>query len=83
MKESSKTRLVRGPHFDKIYFFRTVLDINYGNDHVLPHAQAFDQQHGDAHKILNYLKPNSFDTVHSSHYLEHIIFAQTAKKFSI
>lgn len=71
MKESSKTRLVRGLDFDKTYFSGTVLDIGCGNDLVVPHAQAFDQQHGDANEILNHLKPNSFDTVNSSHCLEH------------
>ena len=72
MNESSKTRLVRGPDFDNIFFSGTVLDIGCGNDLVVPHAQAFDQQHGDANNILNSLKENSFDTVHSSHCLEHM-----------
>jgi len=72
MHESSKTRLVRGPDFDKIYFSGTVLDIGCGNDLVVPHARAFDQQHGDANKILDYMEPDSFDTVHSSHCLEHM-----------
>ena len=72
MNESSKTRLVRGSDFDKTYFSGTVLDIGCDTDVVVSHAQAFDQQHGDANEILNYLKPNSFNTVNSSHCLEHM-----------
>lgn len=72
MNESSKTRLVRDPDFDKTYYSGTVLDIGCGNDLVVPHAQAFDQIHGDANNILNHLKPYSFDTVNSSHCLEHM-----------
>ncbi len=72
MQESSKTRLVRASNFDQTYFSGTVLDIGCGSDVVISHAQAFDQQHGDANKILRHLKPNSFDTVNSSHCLEHM-----------
>ncbi len=72
MNESSKTRLVRGIGFDKAYFSGTVLDIGCGNDLVVSHAKAFDQQHGNANKILNHLEPSSFDTVNSSHCLEHM-----------
>ena len=72
MFESSKTRLVRGPGFDETYFAGTVLDIGSGNDVVVPHAEGFDKQHGDANAILNYLKPVSYDTVTSSHCLEHM-----------
>jgi SAM-dependent methyltransferase len=72
MQESSKTRRIRGPQFDEVYFSRSVLDIGCGNDLVVPHAQPFDKQHGDANKILDYLPAESFDTVHSSHCLEHM-----------
>lgn len=72
MYESSKTKLVRGPDFDRIYFSGTVLDIGCGNDVVVPHAQPFDQRQGDANEILKYLAPGSFDTVNSSHCLEHM-----------
>jgi SAM-dependent methyltransferase len=72
MHESSKTRRVRGPQFNEVYFSRSVLDIGCGDDLVVPHAQPFDKQHGDANKILDYLASESFDTVHSSHCLEHM-----------
>ena len=72
MQESSKTKRVRGAEFDGVYFSRTVLDIGCGDDLVVPHAQPFDMQHGDANKILDHLPAASFDTVHSSHCLEHM-----------
>jgi SAM-dependent methyltransferase len=78
MQESSKTRRVRGQAFDQVYFSKTVLDIGCGNDLVVPHAQPFDKQHGDANKILDHLAAESFDTVHSSHCLEHMFHPQQA-----
>ncbi len=78
MYESSKTRSVRGPDFEATYLAGTVLDIGSGRDVVVPHAQPFDQQEGDANRILHYLEPGSFDTVHSSHCLEHMLDAEQA-----
>lgn len=72
MFESSKTRAIRGAGFDEKYFSQTVLDIGCGPDKVVPHAQPFDQEHGDANDILKYIPAQSFDTVHSSHCLEHM-----------
>jgi SAM-dependent methyltransferase len=50
----------------------SVLDIGCGPDLVVPHARPFDQEDGDANEILDYLKPESFSCVHSSHCLEHM-----------
>jgi SAM-dependent methyltransferase len=72
MYESTKTRLVRGADFDSTYFIGSVLDIGSGYDVVVPHAEAFDQQQGDANNILEHLQPHSYDTVNSSHCLEHM-----------
>lgn len=72
MLESSKTRNLRGAQFFRKYFSKTVLDIGCGEDLVVPHAQPFELAHGDANNILNHLKPMSFDTVNSSHCLEHM-----------
>ncbi len=72
MLESTKTRKIRPADFDEVYFSGSVLDIGCGNDLAAPHAQPFDLKHGDANNILNYLDPNSFNTVHSSHCLEHM-----------
>jgi len=73
MLESSKTKGVRGANFAETYFSGSVLDIGCGEDLVVPHATPFDQIHGDANHILKYLEHESFDTVHSSHCLEHMI----------
>ncbi len=72
MNESSKTNAIRGENFSKLYLNGKVLDIGAGSDPVCPHAQIFDQQHGDANHIDRYFANDSFDTVHSSHCLEHM-----------
>ena len=73
MREASKTNKIRPPHFTSSYFSGSVLDIGAGPDIVCPHARAFDQVHGDANKIDEYFAAESFDTVHSSHSLEHML----------
>jgi SAM-dependent methyltransferase len=72
MNESSKTNAIRGSHFAKQYLNGNVLDIGAGNDPVCSHAVIFDQQHGDANRIDEYFEAEIFDTVHSSHCLEHM-----------
>ena len=72
MFEASKTRALRGEAFLNNYVAGAVLAIGCGPDLVVPGAQAFDVEHGDANRILDYLSPESFDCVHSSHCLEHM-----------
>ena len=72
MNESSKTRRVRGDDFEAAYLSGRVLDIGCGADPVVPHADPFDKAQGDANTILRYLQPGTYDTVHSSHCLEHM-----------
>lgn len=72
MKEASKTNRTRDAAFLATYFARSVLDIGSGPDPVVPHAQPFDREHGDANEISRYLGGARFDTVHSSHCLEHM-----------
>ena len=72
MDEASKTEKIRGPEFRNKYFLGKVLDIGCGNNLVVPNAVPFDKDQGDAQEILNYLEPNTFDCVHSSHSLEHM-----------
>lgn len=72
VSEARKTNAVRSPAFIQRCFAGSVLDIGCGNDPVVPHAQPFDRQHGDAGHILHYLAPGQFDCVHSSHCLEHM-----------
>jgi SAM-dependent methyltransferase len=78
MREASKTRLLRGPEYVDRYFRGSVLDIGCGPDLVVPHAQPFDMEHGDANQIARYLPAESFDCVHSSHCLEHMFDARVA-----
>ncbi len=73
MNETSKTNAIRGPKFAAKYLTGKVLDIGCGEDIVCPGAQPFDLVHGDAQNIRKFLPEQSFDTVHSSHCLEHMI----------
>jgi predicted SAM-dependent methyltransferase len=72
MREASKTNLVRDAGFASSYLQGSVLDIGAGSDPVCPGAVVFDQQDGDANDIERYFAFQSFDTVHSSHCLEHM-----------
>ena len=72
MKEAQKTRKARSEEFYRAFMAGTVLDIGCGDDLCVPTAIPFDKEQGDANHILNYLSPESFDCVHSSHCLEHV-----------
>lgn len=72
MKESTKTNQYRPADFFSKYLSGSVLDIGCGDDPVVLHARPFDKEHGDAERILDFLPPESFDTVNSSHCLEHM-----------
>lgn len=77
MKETSKAmnRRVREEKLTgfpwKRIFSGKGLDIGSGDD-LLPGAQPFDKEHGDAEHILDFFKPETFDFVHASHVLEHM-----------
>ena len=67
--ESSKTRRLRGAGFEEKYLRGRVIDIGCGPDLVVPHAEPFDVEHGDAQLIAT-LRPNgAYDAVCSSHCL--------------
>ena len=70
--ETSKTRSVRSKDFDKKYLQGKVLDIGAGKDRVCANAEGFDTEDGDANRVLDFLKGESYDTVYSSHCLEHM-----------
>lgn len=72
MQETSKTKLVRACDFEQLYLRGKVLDIGAGDDLVCEHAEKFDIENGDANQILKYLPSASYDSVHSSHCLEHM-----------
>lgn len=71
-RETSKShdRRARNGDFKK-YFQGKGLDIGCGSDPVLPTAQRYDKQHGNAETVSN-LEPESYDYVYSSHCLEHM-----------
>lgn len=73
MDEASKTRKVRGPDFARQYLSGKVIDIGAGADPVCPWAEIFDLAQGDANFITRYRAPETYDTVHSSHCLEHLL----------
>lgn len=72
MNEASKTNNLRGPDFSEKYLKGTVLDIGAGGDTVCEWARSFDVEDGDANRITEYIAPESYDVVHSSHCLEHM-----------
>jgi SAM-dependent methyltransferase len=72
-REASKTNQFRGKDFAQRYLQGKVLDVGAGGDLVCPWAQGFDMEHGDANVIDRYFEPQSFDAVHSSHCLEHML----------
>jgi len=72
MYEAKKTNEIRGGNFIKKYLSGKIIDIGAGDDLVCTWAERFDQEDGDANHITNYRQVNSYDTVHSSHCLEHL-----------
>lgn len=72
-RESSKTRIIRGADFIKTYLSGKVIDIGCGPDLVVDHAEPFDLPDGDAGMIARYRPLGSYDAVHSSHCLEHMV----------
>ena len=78
--ETSKAydRRMREGFFTK-YCSGKGLDIGFGGDLILPDAQGWDFEHGDA-QYLKGLKDESFDFVYSSHTLEHVFDVVTTLK---
>ena len=70
--ESSKTRVVRGDDFPSRYLQGRVIDIGCGPDPIVPHAEPFDLEHGDAQEIAALRPIGAYDAVCSSHCLEHM-----------
>lgn len=70
--ESSKTRRLRGPEFARKYLQGRVIDIGCGPDLIVPHAEPFDVEHGDAQLIATLRPTGAYDAVCSSHCLEHM-----------
>lgn len=71
MDEATKTKLFYPELFSK-YIKGDILDIGAGGDPVSPQATVFDKPQGNAEHISDYYQKESFDTVFSSHCLEHV-----------
>jgi SAM-dependent methyltransferase len=72
MKEASKSNRYRKKEFAAKYLFGRVIDIGCGDDPVCPTAEPFDLAEGDANNVAALRPRNSYDTVYSSHCLEHM-----------
>ena len=72
MKESNKSKKIRDFDFFKTYLSGNVIDIGCGLDKVVSHAEPFDMDQGDANNILDHRPSGNYDTVYSSHCLEHM-----------
>jgi SAM-dependent methyltransferase len=70
--EASKTRALRGRAFEERYLRGRVIDIGCGADLIVPHAEAFDLEHGDAQAVASLRPKGAYDAVCSSHCLEHM-----------
>jgi SAM-dependent methyltransferase len=73
MDETLKTNQLRTSQFFAKYLIGNVIDIGAGRDLVTPTAERFDVEEGDANFITRYRQTQSYDAVHSSHCLEHMI----------
>ena len=80
MDEASKTNAIRGADFAARFLQGRVIDIGCGRDKVCEWAEPFDKVHGDAQYITRYRKEEAYDTVHSSHCLEHMRNPEEALK---
>ncbi len=55
------------------------IDVGCGPDPLpFPNLTTFDQEQGDANDLRNYFKPNTFNYLHASQALEHMIDPVTA-----
>ena len=77
MDEASKT-LALYPELLGGVLVGRVLDIGAGVDPVTKDAIVFDKAEGDAQEINNFFDLESFETVFSSHCLEHMVNPQEA-----
>ena len=71
MDEATKTKLLY-PELFRDFVKGNILDIGAGQDPVSPSAIVFDKPQGNAENIFEHFQKESFDTVFSSHCLEHV-----------
>jgi SAM-dependent methyltransferase len=76
MNETAKTRRLFSPRELALLSGRGI-DIGCGTEPIVPNAQPFDVQDGDANDITRFVE-GPFDFVYSSHCLEHMKDARAA-----
>lgn len=72
MRETSKTLKYSTDLSWDEWLKGRILDIGAGSDPIREECDVFDIQHGDANRITQFLDSKSYDTVYSSHCLEHM-----------
>ena len=77
MDEASKT-MAHYPALLNTYLRGRILDIGAGLDPIREDAEVFDKPHGDAQEVQLHFPTENFDTVFSSHCLEHMVDPLTA-----
>ena len=77
MDEASKTKALY-PNLFATYLKGRILDIGAGLDPITKNAEVFDRAQGDAQEVGIHFPSASFDTVFSSHCLEHMVNPLTA-----
>jgi SAM-dependent methyltransferase len=78
MDEASKTSSLYPQLLNTILDKGRILDIGAGIDPITKDAVIFDKAQGDAQEIQKYFSKESFDTVFSSHCLEHMVDPRAA-----
>ena len=79
MDEASKTMALY-PKLLTDNLHGRILDIGAGLDPITKNAEVFDRAQGDAQNVLRHFPKESFDTVFSSHCLEHMVDPAAAIK---
>jgi len=72
LDEASKTMALY-PKLLTSFLQGRILDIGAGSDPVTKNSEVFDKAQGDAQEVLLHFPKESFDTVFSSHCLEHMV----------
>jgi len=78
MDEASKTLALYPELLSEVLNMGRILDIGAGIDPVRQDAVIFDKAQGDAQEIQNFFDKESFETVFSSHCLEHMVHPHAA-----
>ena len=78
LREASKTKEKKWNNDWNAWIKGQVLDIGAGNDPIIIGCDIFDLAQGNAQYLSNYYEANSYDSLFSSHCLEHMDDAKSA-----